>query len=214
MEFITITAVTPLRGSTFLISTDCSEDAVSMDYEVVYCKGVRPGRKFTLEQWEQITEAEMLRNARNQAIKLISAKDMTSGALYKKLLDKGIETHAAAKTVSRCIELGEINDWNYALKAANYCLITKRYGTTKAYQWMVQKGIPKQTAQKALHQIAPQVDTCGQLQTLIEKRYAEKLSSGDYRQKQNVIAALARRGYRISEIQTAVSEYLSAQQEI
>ena len=213
MEFVTITAVIPLRGSTFLVSTDCSGEAVAMDYEIVYCRGIRQGRRLTPAQWEDAVEAEMLRNARNQAIRLISIRDMTSGMLYKKLLDKGIRAEAAAKTVARCLELGEINDRQYAVRAADYCLITKRYGAAKALQWMLQRGIPRELAKEVLCQASDRVDTGGQLLSLIEKRYADKLDSGDYRQRQNVIAALARRGYRISEIKSAVSEYLSKQQE-
>lgn len=212
MEFITVTAVTPKRGSAFTVFTDYDELPATLDYEVVYCRGIRQGSKFTPEQWQEILDSEMQRISRNLALKFLTGRDMTSGALYKKLCDREIDPKVAAKTVSRCIELGEINDWQYALRAANYCLTQKRYGQLRAYQWMVQKGIPKDTAKEALEHICPQVDTGEQLKRLIEKQYAAKLSEGDYRKKQSVIAALARRGYRISEIQTAVSEYLSEQQ--
>ncbi len=212
MDFVTITSVMPQRGSPFLVSTDYDETPILMDYEIVYCRGICQGRKYTPAQWDDIVDSEMQRNARIQALKLLTGKDMTSGMLYKKLLDRGIEQHAAAKVVSRCIELGEINDKAYALRAAKYCLEQKRYGMARAYQWMVQKGVPKEDAQEALNQISPQIDTIAQLKTLIQRRYAAKLESGDYRQKQNVIAALARRGYRIGEIQTAISAYLAEQQ--
>ena len=85
----------------------------------------------------------------------------------------------------------------------------KRYGNAKAYQWMLQKGIPKEYVLAALQDALGELDTVRQIKELLEKRYTEKLTSGEYRQKQNVIAALARRGYRIGEIQTAISEYLS-----
>lgn len=211
MEFVTITAVIPQKGSTFLVSTDHGEAPISLDYEIIYCKGICQNRKFTLTQWEEIIDSEMLRKARNLALKLLTGRDMTSGALYKKLTERCIDPKAAAQTVSRCIELGEINDWQYALRAANYCLSQKRYGNLRAYQWMIQKGIPKDTARQALEQVSPQVDTAGQLELLIERRYAEKLADGDYRQKQNVIAALARRGYRISEIQSAIADFMERQ---
>ena len=209
MEFVTVTGVIPYRGSRFAVSTDASESAVLLDYEVIYCRGITQGRKFTPTQWEEILDSEMQRNARNTALNLLAGRDMTSGALYKKLIEREISPQAAAKTVARCIELGEINDRAYALRAAKYCLVQKRYGTAKAYHWMLQKGIPKEEALQALEESAGEVDTVSQIKTFIEKRYADKLSSGDYRQKQNVIAALARRGYRIGEIQTAIAEYLS-----
>lgn len=213
MEFVTITAVMPQKGSSFAVYTDQSNTAVVLDYEVVYCRGICQGRRFTLEQWNETVESEMQRNARNLALKLLTGRDMPSGALYKKLTERGIHPQTAAKTVARCIELGEVDDERYALRAAEYCLNNKRYGVNRAYQWMVQKGVPKELAKQAIAQVSPQIDSIAQLKTLIEKRYAEKLADGDYRQKQNVIAALIRRGYRIGEIQLAVSEYLAEQQE-
>lgn len=212
MELVTVTAVIPKRGSSFTVTTDHMPDGVTLDYELIYCRGIAQGRVFTLTQWEEILEGEMQRNARNIALGLLTGRDMTSGALYKKLIDHSIPPQAAAKTVARCIELGEINDRAYAMRAAKYCLEQKRYGSSKAYQWMLQKGIPKEEALAALQESTQEVDTTAQIKSLIEKRYAEKLQSGEYRQKQNVIAALARRGYRIYEIQTAITEYLSEQE--
>ena len=203
----------PQKGSSFAVYTDHSNTAALLDYEVVYCRGICQGRKFTIEQWNETVESEMQRNARNLALKLLTGRDMPSGALYKKLTERGIEPQTAAKTVARCIELGEVNDERYALRAAEYCLNNKRYGANRAYQWMIQKGIPRELAKQAIAEVSPQIDSTEQLKVLIEKRYAEKLATGDYRQKQNVIAALIRRGYRIGEIQLAVSEYLAEQQE-
>ncbi len=208
MEFITITAVMPLKGSTFSISNDCDEQPVLLDYELVYLKGIRQGRKFTPEQWQEILDSEMQRKARNLVLHLLTGRDMTSGALYKKLCERGIDPQTASKAVARSIELGEVDDYRYAAKAAEYCLSTKRYGAAKAYQWMLQKGIPAEIAKEALNQAANEVDTVSQIMTLLERRYAAKLLTYDYRQKQNVIAALSRRGYRIGEIQTAVASFL------
>ena len=209
MEFVTVTGVIPQRGSRFLVSTDADASSVLLDYEIIYCRGITQGRKFTVSQWDDILESEMQRKARCTVLNLLAGRDLTSGALYKKLLEREISPQAAAKTVARCIELGEINDQAYALRAAKYCLVQKRYGNAKAYQWMLQKGIPKEDALAALQKMTAEVDTTAQIKELLEKRYTEKLTSGEYRQKQNVIAALARRGYRIGEIQTAISEYLS-----
>lgn len=209
MEFVTVTGVIPQRGSRFLVSTDADASSVLLDYEIIYCHGITQGRKFTVSQWDDILESEMQRKARCTALNLLAGRDLTSGALYKKLLEREISPQAAAKTVARCIELGEINDQAYALRAAKYCLVQKRYGNAKAYQWMLQKGIPKEYVLAALQDALGEVDTVRQIKELLEKRYTEKLTSGEYRQKQNVIAALARRGYRIGEIQTAISEYLS-----
>ena len=209
MEFVTVTGVIPQRGSRFLVSTDAEASSVLLDYEIIYCRGITQGRKFTVSQWDDILESEMHRKVRCTVLNLLAGRDLTSGALYKKLLEREISPQAAAKTVARCIELGEINDQAYALRAAKYCLVQKRYGNAKAYQWMLQKGIPKEDALAALQKMTAEVDTTAQIKELLEKRYTEKLTSGEYRQKQNVIAALARRGYRIGEIQTAISEYLS-----
>ncbi len=208
MEFVTVTAVIPTKGSLFSVCTDYDEMPVTLDYEIVYLKGITQGRKYTPSQWEEILQSEMQRKARNTVLNLLAGRDMTSGALYKKLCERGIDPKTAAKTVSRCIELGEVNDIRYAQKAAEYCLSTKRYGAAKAYQWMLQKGIPAEIAKEALNAAADEVDTTAQITHLLERRYAAKLLTRDYRQKQNVIAALSRRGYRIGEIQTAIAQFL------
>jgi regulatory protein len=209
MDFITVTAIQPLKRNTFQVYTDADSAPVQMNYEVIYCKGICQGRKFTEAQWNEILESETLRNARNMAIQILTGKDCTSGALYKKLIDRGIDPDAAAKTVSRCIALGEINDEAYAKRAAAYCLRQKRYGVNRAYQWMLQKGIPKETAKKALEQLSGEVDSNELIRQLIAKRYAEKLREKDPRKKQNVIAALARRGYPIGQIRQAIEDYLT-----
>lgn len=207
MEFITITAVQPRKGTKYTVFTDSGDAPVVLDYEVIYIKGIKQDRKFTAEQWEEIVQSEMLRNARSTALYLLSIRDMSSGVLYKKLTEKGISDRIAAQTVSRCIELGEIDDMRYALKAARYCLITKRFGTSRAYPWMLQKGIPKEIAKEALQQIADEVDAVAQIRLVLEKKYAKKLATGELKDKQSTIAALARRGYRFGDIKRAIEEY-------
>ncbi len=205
MEFITVTAVIPQKGTSFSVTTDHEEQPVLLDHEVVYLKGICQGRKYTLPQWEEIVESEMQRKARNLILNLLTGRDLPSGMLYSKLVERGIDEKTAAKAVARSIELGEVNDLRYAQKAAEYCLSTKRYGSAKAYQWMLQKGIPADIAKEALNQTVQEVDTTAQILHLLERRYAAKLLTYEYKQKQNVIAAMARRGYRIGEIQTAIS---------
>ena len=213
MEWITVTSVERMNNGTFQVCTDAEEKALLFDSVQMYCGGVRPGRAYPAERWEEIKTDGMQRKARSLALKYLTGRDYASGALYKKLIERGIEEPIAAKTISRCIELGEINDERYALRAAEYCCIQKRYSGMRAYQWMVQKGIPKELARDAIEQVTSKTDIVGQIKELIQKRYAQKIESGDYRQKQNVIAALARRGYRIYDIQTAVEEYLSEAEE-
>ncbi len=213
MDFVTIGAVAPHKGSAFLVFTDASEQAVVLDYETIYCKGVRTGRKFTAEQWEEILRGEEMRKARMLALKILTGRDSTSGALYKKLIERGISKQTAAETVARCIELHEIDDAAYAVRAARYCLTQKHYGVSRTRMWMLQKGIPREYIDQAIADALQTVDTKKELLWLIERRYVSQITSDDYREKNKAVASLSRRGYRIGEIQEAIDAFLKAQED-
>ena len=105
-------------------------------------------------------------------------------------------------TVARIKELGLIDDNRLAARLAermNEAGISKR----EAYAKLYSKGIPKDIIKTVLEETP--FDEASQIETVIEKKYRNKLS--DKENVQKVYAALVRKGFSYGEVSAALKKY-------
>lgn len=160
------------------------------------------GQDITREELAKIHSADVLRKAKNRALYLLGERDMCLAELTQKLT-KTYGEEVASEAAGYVKDLGYINDERYAPKLAEYLIKRKKYGRRRAKQEMLHKGLDRELVEEALSNI-PEDEISEGLADLIERKYANKLA--DYKDRQKVIAALARRGYSFDEIKRALED--------
>ena len=135
-----------------------------------------------------------------------AARDHAAGELYQKLCRK-FDEHSAAYAVARAGELGLLNDADFARRRAAE-LLRKRKSRREILLDLTAKGIDRDTVAEAVEALYAEADDgedpeLANARALVERHYAAKLAAG---KRDQVAAALARRGFSHSVIRAALAE--------
>lgn len=152
-----------------------------------------------------LNESDYIR-AKARGMWFLDRAEYSEKTLYEKIVAGGISHTAAARAVARIKELGLIDDNRLAARLAERMSeagVSKR----EAYAKLYNKGIPKDVIKTVLEETT--FDEVSQIETIIEKKYRNKLS--DKENVQKVYAALVRKGFSYREVSAALKKY---QQEI
>lgn len=162
-----------------------------------------------LEPWqvEQLRKQSDTRRALDKAMDYLSLRDHASGELYQKLCRK-FDAHSAAWAVARAGELGLLDDAGFARRRAAE-LLRKRKSRREILNDLNAKGIDRDTAAEAVEALyASEEDgenpELASVQALLARQYAAKLAAG---KRDQVAAALARRGFSHAVIREALAAY-------
>ena len=149
------------------------------------------------------------RRAKKRAMYLLGSRPYSTAALREKLLDSYSE-ETTDRVVEDMTRYGFLDDEDYAKRLASSIINGKKYGLHRAKAEMRRKGVPDELIEQALSEYSREAVT-DNLTELVRKKYSDKISDRDGRQK--VIAALARRGYGFSEIKIAITSVLEELEE-
>ncbi len=162
-----------------------------------------------LEPWqvEQLRKQSDTRRALDKAMDYLSLRDHASGELYQKLCRK-FDAHSAAYAVARAGELGLLDDAGFARRRAAE-LLRKRKSRREILNDLAAKGIDRDTAVEAVESLYDEAEEgedpeMASVQALLERQYAAKLAAG---KRDQVAAALARRGFSHAIIREALAAY-------
>ena len=143
--------------------------------------------------------------ARRKALRLLEHMDRTERGLTDRLKQAGFSGEAAEDAVAYVSEFGYINDERYAFNYIMYRIHDK--SRQKILQELQQKGVDRQTIQAAWEEAeeleAP--DEHALLIRQIEKKYPPDTEL-DEREMRRLMGYFARRGFRQSEITSALEE--------
>ena len=144
-----------------------------------------------LEDWqiEDLRKQSDTRRALDKAMDYLSLRDHAAGELYQKLCRK-FDEHSAAYAVARAGELGLLNDADFARRRAAE-LLRKRKSRREILLDLYAETDDGED---------PELATA---RALVERQYAAKLAAG---KRDQVAAALARRGFSHSIIRAALAE--------
>lgn len=149
-------------------------------------------------------ENQAYRRALNKAIEYLSLRDHSSGELYDKLCKKlEMQPEAAAAAIARCVELGLLDDEAFAHRRAKY-LLARNKSPMQIRTHLQEKGIDRQTIGQVLEALFEEESPVEAVYQLLQKSYGRKLLAG---KKQNVIAAMARRGFSFGDIKQAIARF-------
>lgn len=128
---------------------------------------------------------------------------LTEHQLREKLQRKEYSPEIIDKTLEYMLELGYINDRDYAERYTKDAVNFKKHGMMRIKLDLRRKGIDPDLIDEVLEEL--EIDTTDALNHLIEKKSAG-LDLKDRKHKARLVNFLLRRGYKYDEINTALRE--------
>lgn len=191
----------------------CGEEFLfSVDDETFFSEHLTEGVSLDGPRLEELRRKSDAHRAKDKALGYLAAREHASGELFQKLC-RDFDEHTAAAAVAKMDELDLLDDGAFARRAAVW-LLGKNKSRSEILRWMAQRGLDRELARQTLEEVfeerqadAPEglgPDGAAALR-LVEKQYAAKLAAG---KKQNVLAALARRGFSSGDARRAVELWL------
>lgn len=134
---------------------------------------------------------------RKKALALLDRRDYGSAELCAKLVEKGAEPDDAALAVARMVELGFVNDSNYAAMVVRH-YAAKGYGRARIREELRKRRVPRELWDAALCEMPEQADT---VERLLAAKLRGRSPEGD--DLRRACAALIRRGFSWEEVSSA-----------
>lgn len=142
--------------------------------------------------------------AKQKALRLLELRDHCERELAEKLARGGFDRETAQSAAARMVELGLINDENYAHNLAGELFRRKGYSPARIEQELLSRGVARDTAYEAAHEI--EGDPLARLDTLLETKYVGSYK-GTEKDRRRVANALQRLGYSFADIRRAMEEH-------
>lgn len=207
----TLTQIKETKKGRYALFFD-GEFAFSLDEDTF--AGASLHAQDVLDPWqvEDLRAKSDTRKALDKALDLLSYRDHAAGELYQKLCRK-FDPPSAAAAVAKAQELGLLDDARVALRRAGE-LYRKRKSRREILMDLTAKGIDRDAAAAAVEQLYAQTGQqdgedaddpeTATVRALVEKKYAARLAEG---KRQQVAAALARRGFGYAVIRTVLDDF-------
>ncbi len=178
-----------------------------IDRDIYDKSGYSEGDSLTLEELESLIAASRGARAYSRALWLLDSRDYTRKAMLDKLRPLYGEA-AATNAVDSLCEVGIIDDMRFAERAAEHMLGAGR-SRRDIIARLARRGVSYDVARAAVATAAAESEwgPVEQIKSLIDKKYAARLMSGDIKERQKVVAAIARKGFDFDDIRSAISEY-------
>lgn len=198
-----VTNVCEYKGDTWEIELD-SERKFFVNLLIVENFHIEKGQTLTLAALEQIKGADILRKAKKRALYLVGERAYCYKELFSKL-KRTYNEEVAREAADYILDLGYINDSEYAPKLAEYLIKSKRFGVRKAEYEMLRRGLDSELVRNTLAEYTEE-ELDGELMTLIERKYSAKLS--DFDDRRRTTQALIRRGYDYGAVKRCIEAVL------
>lgn len=163
--------------------------------------GLYNGRVLSEEEAEALQRSVRHNGLKEKALGLAARKPMSRRQLERRLLEWEAGEEEAAAICDRMEELGYLDDAAYAGQVARH-YAAAGYGERKIRDELYRRGVPRTLWDGALEQSK---DNGGAIDALIAKKLAGRMP--DRKELKKVSDALARRGYRWSEINEGLRRY-------
>lgn len=133
--------------------------------------------------------------------KKLAQKSYCSQELTKILKEYLVSPSVIESVIEECQNSGYINDKDW-LDAFIRSAKNKKCGPEWILQKLMSKGIARETAKNALKTEDSQEDRVARIKALLEFKYRTR-DLTDFKEKQKVIASLARKGFSFEDIKSA-----------
>lgn len=163
-----------------------------------------PKNYSTLDDFYMQFEELEYKRGRVYAIKCLMLKSQLKGNLQKTLEKKCICKITAQRIVEECQKAGYLNDREW-IEHFIQKQMAQRAGPQAILMKLRQKGVTEEQAKFALSKLDSEECQIVRVEELLNNRYHNRNLS-DFREKQKVIASLARKGFSFSVIKSALEK--------
>lgn len=176
-------------------------DTLRLPAVVVADEGLFAGRELSEEELTKIKTAAGAVSAKERAVRIISAADVSKADLQRRLTEKGETPEDAKNAVAWLTEMHLLDDSRVAMQIVERG-VSRGYGKNRIKQMLYEKKVPKEYWDAALANVPEMGDE-------IDRFLQQKLkgTEPDRKELDRVIAALVRRGHSWSDIQSALERY-------
>jgi len=147
---------------------------------------------------------ETLESTKKRALRILGNRNFSEQEMYKRLVGKGESEGDASDTVRWLVELGYINDSDYATLIVRH-YVAKGYGEARIKNELFKRGIPRDYWEEKLADISEDDQRDAAFEFLTKKLRG----SDDKDDLRRASDALVRRGFSYDEAKAAVSKYLA-----
>lgn len=155
------------------------------------------GRELAEEELAELKAAAFASALRTKAVNMLSARQMSAGQLNEKLMAKGATDRQAAEIVAWAIDIGLLNDEEYAKALARHYQ-AKGYGAYKIKDELYRRRVPRQYWEGALAALEDPEE-------LIDAFLAKKVKDpADRKEIKKASDALVRRGFSWSQVAAGI----------
>jgi len=144
-----------------------------------------------------------IESTKKRALKILGNRNFSEQEMLKRLVSKGESHENAEETVRWLVELGYINDSDYATLIVDH-YSAKCYGLARIRDELYKRGIPRDLWDEKLAQL----DDDDMQDTAIEFLRKKLRGSQDKDDLRRASDALVRRGYSYSDAKSAINKYL------
>lgn len=163
--------------------------------------GLRPGLALSEEELARLEADASSASARERAVRIISAANVSERELRRRLVQKGESEEDAGAAVSWLSELNLLDDLETAKQLVRKAG-RKGYGPARVRQILYQKGIDRSLWDEALEELPP---PDGALDDFLRARFRGERP--DRQEAKRAADALTRRGHRWEDIKSALRRY-------
>lgn len=177
------------------------EYRATVDSDYWYSEKYRNYKEINENELTELLDAVSFRRAYNKGLDLLSRRPHGKKELIKKLCEKGHEKVSAEKACDRLLELGLLNDDDFARILANELYERKGYGIKRIKQELIFRGVDREIVENAIESL--DIDTQTRIILVIRKKYLNKIN--DEKGRKRAIDGLMRLGYSYSDIKSALN---------
>ena len=144
-----------------------------------------------------------LESTKKRALRILGNRNFSEQEMQKRLTSKGETQENAEETVKWLVELGYINDSDYAALIVRH-YSAKGYGLSRIRDELYKRGIPRDLWDERLAEIN-ETDMLDTAHEFLRKKLRGSNDKNDLRRASD---ALVRRGFSYDDARAAVSRYL------
>ena len=133
-----------------------------------------------------------------KGIFLLSLKDRTKKELQMKLNEKYRNERMVEKAVLKLVELGYIDDLNYAVSYIN----SRKYGKQRIIYNLLQKGISKEKIEQAYTEIQEETE-----KDIEDEKLKKAILKNIKKEERKLVQYLIRQGFELDKIFRKLKEY-------
>jgi regulatory protein len=195
-----ITNIRQQKNGRFAIYADGGY-VLSIDEQTLSHSSLVKGGEVTREELDGLAVSAEDHYADDRAMMILALRDHSSEELCRKLT-RTVGEEQAEKATRHMVELGLVNDDDYAEKLADELVTRRLMGADRALFEMMRRGLDRETSREAIERL--DTDPKAHIIRFLQKKYPNGLD--DEKERRRATAALSRNGYRWDDIRRALSE--------